>query len=261
MSRLDRALVGVLASFAATLVAARVAVAAPYPDYFGPDVSFTGIEEFISSTQGPRKQFLGAPAGVQNQLLFSPTSAVVSAIWADHGDQNSPNFVEARLQVLLTARNPGGTLDAVLIDESGEIGFFFGSQPGTGASGNLFGSLTVTETLSGPIAPLTINFSAPGFGASYPGQPQNQPWSTSVLIDIESVVPDATEATLSLTNQLFAFAATTCPPNLSCLSAVDFSVQAASIAVIPEPGTFGLMGVGLIGLAIGARRGSRPCRS
>ena len=261
MRRLSRALVVVLASFAATLMTARVAFATPYPDYFGPDVSFTGIEEFISSSDGPRAQFLGAPTGVQNQLLFSPTSASVGSTWADHGNQDPVNYVEARLEVLLTASNPGGTLDAVRIDESGGIRFTFGSQPGTGANGSLFGSLTVTETLSGPIAPLTINFSAPGFGASYPGQPQNQPWSTSAVIDIESVVPDATEATLSLTNQLAAFAATTCPPNLSCLSAVDFFLHAASIAVIPEPGTFGLMGVGLIGLAVGARRGSRPCRS
>jgi len=261
MSPLSRALVGVLASFAATLVAARVAFATPYPDYFGPDASFTGIEEFISSSTGAREQFLGAPTGVQNQLLFSPTTAGVSAFWQDHGTQQPVHYVEARLQILLTARNPGGTLDAVLIDESGEIGFVFGSQPGTSANGSLFGSLTVTETLSGPITPLTINFSASGFGASYPGQPQNQPWSTSVVIDIESVVPDATAATLSLTTQLLAFAATTCPPNLSCQSGADISVHAASIAVIPEPGTFGLMGVGLIGLAIGARRGSRPCRS
>ena len=257
MSRIHRALVVELASFAATLLAARVAVATPYPDYFGPDASFTGLEEFISSSTGAREQFLGAPTGVQNQLLFSPTTAGVAAFWQDHGTYQPLNYVEARLQVLLTARNPGGTLDAVRIDEAGEIGFVFGSQPGTGVNGNLFGSLTVTETLSGPIAPLTINFST-GFGAS---DLQNQPWSTSVVIDIESVVPDATEAMLSLTNQIFAFAATTCPPNLSCLSAVDFSVQAASIAVIPEPGTFGLMGVGLIGLAVGARRGSRPCRS
>jgi hypothetical protein len=115
-------------------------------------------------------------------LLFSPANFSAGSVGGGIDE------TKAQLQVPLTARNPGGTLDAVRIDEFGHLALEPGMPEliGTGVFVHLSGSLTVIETLSGPIAPLSLNFTNDFGRGDDPPQTLEELWSLSTLIDIES---------------------------------------------------------------------------
>ena len=84
-----------------------------------------------------------------------------------------------------------------------------------------------------------------------PGDLGTTLWSGSVSVDVASQVPNATKAFLSFDNDLTAFSevGTTAKIQKKVVSG-----PAIVITVIPEPGTLVLLGGGLLGLALGARR-------
>ena len=240
-------------SFVASLLAGAgvLLVAAPsaqaltaYTDVLGPYVNFTGIQE--SSSYGDPEPLFDQPVGGLDSLLFFPPN--FNANSAGGGIDSTGS----QLQLLISTSNPLATIDQVLIEEFGDATLLGFGGASTGAQITMSGFLTVQETLSGPIAPVVI----PWVGVFtqdlflLPGDSGVTIWSGSALIDVASVVPNATKAFLSFDNDMFAAS------EASTSSKIQKKVvdgPAVIITVIPEPSTFALLGGALAALSIRAR--------
>jgi hypothetical protein len=243
----------------AVFFAAQSALATTaYPDYFGPGVSFTGIQE--TSTFGDPEPIFGAPTGSGNQLLFFPTNFTASTNGLNGFDQ-----IGSQLQALITATSPGMTIDTILIDEFGDSTLT--GPTGTGATGafaSMAGFITVLEVLGVPVAPTVIGFNAGGLlngsftpghlgvtGLALPGDAGTTLWSGSVSVDVAAIVPNATKVMLSFDNDLMAY--TEGVANTAKIQKKVVDGPAIIITVIPEPGTAALLGLGLLALSLRAR--------
>jgi hypothetical protein len=242
------------------LLAAALPVLATtnYPNYFGPNVSFTGMQE--TSTFGDPEPIFGAPTGSLDQLLFFPTNFTASTSGAGGYDEIGSQF-----QATITATATNATIDILLIDEFGDATLT--GPTGTGGTGvfaNMAGFVTVLEVNGVAVSPTVIGFNAgasqngsftPGnlgtTGLSLPGNAGSSLWSGSVSVDVASVVPNATKVALSFDNDLYAY--TEAAANSAKIQKKVVDGPAVLITVIPEPGTFGLLSLGLAALAIRRR--------
>jgi hypothetical protein len=234
-----------------------------YPDYFGPNVAFTGIQE--TSTFGDPEPLFGAPTGSLNQLLFFPANFTATTAGANGFDQTG-----AQLQMTFTA-NPLNTITQVNITEFGDA-TLIGANLGTGVFASMAGFLTVMEVNGLPVTPLVIGFNAGGLvngsftpaalgGAGLNGiaNPGSSLWSGTVSVDVDAELilagylptDHATKVVLSFDNDLYAY---TGPTGVSAkIQKKVVDGPAIIIEVIPEPGTFALLCGGLVALTLRAR--------
>jgi hypothetical protein len=76
-------------------------------------------------------------------------------------------------------------------------------------------------------------------------------WNGSVVVDVESIVANATKVQLSLDNDLYAY--TELAGNVAKIQKKVVDGPSIIIGVIPEPGTILLLGGGLLAMGIRAR--------
>ena len=251
-----------------SLVAGREALATnTYPNYLGASVSFTSIQETSNlgdpelPPAGPPLGTCcwGAPAGVGDLLQFSPLTYSAQASGAGGYDGTG-----AQLQTLITATGIGATIDQIYLSEYGDAAL---SGPtgtgGTGVLASMAGFVTVLEVSGVAVTPTVISFNAAGpnpFGVTgafsdpalgagtfaLPGNAGLTSWSGLVSIDLASIVPNATKVQLSFDNDLYAYSEA--EGNSALITKTSII-----IGVVPEPGTFALLGGGLLVLALRAR--------
>lgn len=223
--------------FAVTLEIGQAAFATTsYPSYFGPNMSFTGIQE--TSTSGDPEPLFGAPTGSGDQLLFFPTnfSASVDIVSGPISDATS-----SRLETQISATSPGATIDILNISESGYAELHDGAFV---AFPVMTGTITVLESNGSAITPYVINFSGNIMGTCC--NPNPFPWSGSAVVDIASLVPNATEVMLSFENRLrvdYDYGGS------AMIQKNAVAIQVIPGQVIPEPGTGLLVAAGLLALA------------
>jgi hypothetical protein len=230
-----------------------------YPSYFGPNISFTGIQETSSFGDPEPACCFGAPTGSLNQLIFLPPNFTATATGASGSDSTG-----AQLQLVMTATTPSTYIDLVLIDEFGDASLVGPSNAGTGVFAGMSGFLTVLEVNGAPVSPTVIGFNA-GSGVNGSMSPAavgstgldriNHPgttlWSGHVAVNVAAIVPNATKVALSWDNDLFAY--TQAGGNTAKIQKKVVDGPATTITVIPEPGTAALFGIGLLGLSLRAR--------
>ena len=214
--------------------------------FVGTDVDFNNVRE-TASFGGSEPLFCSGPEIVSgNSLTLFPNNFSATASGAFGFAQTG-----SQLQAMVVATG-AMTIDEILITEFGDTDL---SGVGTGATGtfaSMSGFATVTANLSGPIAPVVVNF----IGTFTPTDtlvlnldPGLTLWSGSTSIDIASAVPNATKATLSFDNDLFAFSES------GTTALIQKKVGGPlTITVIPEPGSAALLGAGLLGILAVVRR-------
>jgi hypothetical protein len=253
MKTRSRALLLGLSSVLVLLLAAPSAFATTtYPDYFGSDVDFTGIQETTTTDPEPDCCF-NAPVGIGNQLLFFPTQFSASAAGMGGFDQTS-----SQLQLMFASNDPLFYLEQMNITEFGDADLTGTGTAATYTFAGLSGFVTVTEDKDGPLAmPVVIPFTGifdPSDTLALPGDSGTTIWSATAAIDIAAYVPFATKAFLSYDNNLYAFSE---DGTSAMIQKKVVNGPAIIIEVVPEPATFALVGAGLLGLALQGRRRTR----
>lgn len=235
----------VVAVLAVLVAGAPAGATTVHPDYFGPNFSFTGIQE--TSTFGDPEPLFGAPLGVGDSLVFTPTSFTASAAGAGGFDQTG-----AQLQAVIMATG-ALTIDTLSIDEFGEVDL---SGIGTGATGaflSMSGMVTVLETTGGAcVGPgCVVGFLGTFTPTNLYGLPLDQGvtlWEGNVVVDIASAVPNATKVELSFDNDL------TVSSEAGTTALAEKKPTIIVSIPVPEPSTLVLLGGGLLSLALGGRR-------
>ena len=184
------------------LASASALATVNHGDFLGTSVDFLQVSETTLSA-GDAEPLWDAPTlvGGGNQLAFSPTNFISTCSGV------SSDVTTSELTTEISA-HPGGHIDNVMLVENGDVTLTrfppFGT-PATNASASLSGTLTVTETTSGPITPVVIPFTGtftPQSSFALPTNFGTNLWSGSIAIDVLSNVPLATKATLTLNNHL-----------------------------------------------------------
>jgi hypothetical protein len=239
MDRRSRLLLSLLVALLAPHAATGTTV---HGNFLGINYDYLGVQE--TSTFGDPEPLFGAPIIVGDSLVFSPTTFSASAAGAGGFDQTG-----AQLQATIDSTGTG-PIDQIFIDEFGEVDL---SGIGTGATGafiSMSGVVTVLETGAGvPCISCQIGFTgvfSPSDLYGLPGDLGQTLFQGSVLVDVGAVYPDATLAFLSFDNDMFV-------SSEDGTTAIMEKKPTITISIIPEPGTFALLGGGVLGLALRAR--------
>jgi len=266
-SRCRILLLPLLTVFAAMFASQPAFATITYANSLGTFIDFTNIQE--TSTLGDPELptvptppdsscCFGTPTRVGDALYFSPPDFKAGTVDAGGYDPTG-----AQLQILITAHT-GETIDSVNIWEVGDMAL---SGPngtgGTGVFAAMSGFLTVLEVNGIGVTPVVISFNAGGanpsgvtaaftpgalgtLGLNLPGDAATTSWGGLVTVNVASIVANATKLQLSYDNELYAY--TELDGNSAAIQK-----NTVVIGVIPEPGTFALLGGGLLLLAIRAR--------
>jgi hypothetical protein len=237
------------------VAAGNAAATTTYPDYFGPSVTFTGIQE--SDSLGDPEPLFGAPTGSGDRLLFFPTTFSASAAGDGGHDETG-----SQLQFTASGNGPTDTIESIKLTEYGDADLSGIGSATTGTYVSMAGFVTVTETLSGPIPDVVISFGESGSGADFtvvftpsnllslPDDSDLTLWSGTVEIDVSAFVPNATSVDVAFDNDLYASseAGTT-----AFIQKKVVDAPAIIIEVVPEPSTFLLLSGGLVIMLSGRR--------
>lgn len=225
-----------------------------HTDVVTPSWSFTGIQEStVAATPVDPALLFDQPLGAGDQLVFFPPAFSAQASGASGFDSTG-----SQLQLTITPNSPTNAILAVNIIEFGDAVITDFPPPGTAATGtfaSMAGFLTVLEANGLPITPVVIAWTGtftPSDLLSLPGNFGTTLWNGSVSIDVASQVPNATKVVLSYDNDLFASSEAAGSSAKIQKKVVDG--PAVVITVIPEPGTIGMLAIGLAGLGFGGRR-------
>jgi hypothetical protein len=241
-----------------------------YPNYLGTNYNFTGIQETSNwgdpelPPAGPPTGTccFGSPTGTGDTLLFFPTDFAATATGAGGSDQTG-----ALLQLAITSVSLAQKIETIYLSEFGDAALTGPASSGTGVFATMSGFVTVLEVNGAAIAPVNIPFNAGGVNPGVTGgftpatlgttgldrntNPGTTTWNGILTIDVKSLVPNATKVQLSLDNDLYAY--TEFAGNSAKIQKKVTDAPSVIIGVVPEPGTFALLGGGLLALAIRAR--------
>ncbi len=212
-------------------------------------VMYLDVTETANSP-GDSEPLFGAPTISSNQLDFDPAGFSAAAT------DGASDITDGQLNFTLMA-TPGSSIDAILIDESGDY-----SLLGSGTSitqvvyGLSLASVTVTEINGTAITPVDLA------GASIfatrnledHGPTAVNPWSLALLYDVNAALlgagfsssDRATKIELVIDDSLFAISEDN---SIALVTKKDFTID-----VVPEPGSLALVGLG--GLLFARRRRS-----
>lgn len=200
-------------------------------DFLGTGVDFLQVSE-TTTTAGDPEPLWDAPTlgGTGDQLLFFPPSFTSSCA------VGGADITSSTLTTTIVAQ-PGGNIDNLALVEAGDAvltAFPPFGDPTTNAAVSLSGTVTVTETISGPIAPVVIPFTGsftPAASFALPGNFGTSTWSGSISVDVDSVVPDATKVELSLENTLTS----NCGVGNTSVLVQKKTVSGPSVAIMVNP--------------------------
>jgi len=218
--------------FALTLLAASPALALTnHGDFLGTSVDFLQVSETTLSGGDPEPLW-GAPAlaGTGDQLVFFPPNFTSSC------SVGGSDTTASTLTTDISA-HPGGHIDNIMLAENGDVTLTKGppfGDPTTNASTALSGTVTVTETTGGPIAPVVIPFigtMTPAGSFALPASFGTKLWSGSVTVNVSGVVANATKATLALNNTLTA----NCGAGSTSAKIQKKVVSGPTVAIIVNP--------------------------
>ena len=204
-----------------------------YGSFSGPTVTFgdpsgTGVTEQTQTAFDPDVLY-GAPLLLGDQLLFFPTQ------FGSSTTGGGSDSTESLLSMQITGNGP---LDAVSMISLTDFGDTVLSGTGTNATAttvSLTGKVTVLEDIFGPIVPVVINFSGtfgPTDAFDLPTNPGATNWSGNVMIDVASVIPNATVVVLELTNLLTSNSEVS---SSATITKKVVSGPVVAIEVLPEP--------------------------
>jgi hypothetical protein len=226
------------------LVASMAGQASAYTDQIGLNYGYTSINE--SSTWGDALPLFGQPAVSGDELVFTPVGFSASAA-GDFGF----DATGAQLQLQIAGLTAADIIEQVILTEFGTIELNGVGGATTGGQVVAGGSVTVTATTSGPIAPVNIPINmvfTPSDLWGLPGDSGTSNWIAHAVIDIASVVPNALVVQVSWDNDLYASSETGTDATL---------VKTGALINIPEPGTSTLVASGLFLMGL-VGRGRRP---
>ncbi len=202
-----------------------------YGDYLGTSVDFFDVTETTQSLGDPDVLWdAPALAGTGDQLVFFPPN--FTSLCAAGSSDTTSSLLTTTIEA-----HPSGIIENIALVESGDVTLVIAppfGDPTTNATASLSGTLTVTETTSGPIPPVVIPFNgtfAPKATFELPGDFGTNNWSGSLEIDVASVQANATKADLVLDNTLD----TNCGAGNSSGKIQKKVVSGPSVAIIVNP--------------------------
>ncbi len=170
-------------------------------DFLGAGVDFLQVTETTQSS-GDLAVLWDAPTLASGTALSFAPPAYVSSCAAGSSDTTSS------LLTMDVSSQGGAAIETIAFGENGDATLTkfppFG-DPTTNTNASLLGTATVTETTSGPIAPVVIPFTGAFVPADTFALPANfgaSTWAGSLTIDVAAVVPLATRVTLAVDNTL-----------------------------------------------------------
>jgi hypothetical protein len=199
-------------------------------DFLGTGVDFLQVSE-TTLTADPEPLW-GAPTlgGSGAQLVFAPPS------FTSICTNGASDSTASQLDVTITAQ-PGGHIDMVALVEAGDATLTsappFGT-PATNVSAALSGTITVTETTSGPITPVVIPFTGtftPSSSFALPTHFGTRTWSGSISVNVSASVANATVAQLALNNTL----SSNCAPGAANARIQKKAVSGPAVAILVNP--------------------------
>lgn len=200
--------------------------------FSGTGVDFVDVSE-TTLTAGDPEPIWGAPSlGVNgDQLLFFPSSFLSSCTGATVSDTTA-----STLTTTVVAQS-GQHIETIRLQEAGDnslVAFPPFGTPATNVSASLTGTVTITETTGGPIAPVAIPFVGsftPTANFALPTHFGQTTWTGDIDVDVLSVVPLATRAEVSITNSL----ASNCAAGNSSALIQKKSVSGPVVALLVNP--------------------------
>ena len=220
-----------LVAVSSLLIALPALAQVNYGDFSGTGIDFKQVTETTQSAGDPAVLWdTPALGGTGDQLLFFPPSYTSSCA------SGSSDVTSSLLTTDLEAQT-GVHIETVMLVETGDsvlTSFPPFGTPATNGSASLSGTVTVTETTSGPITPVVIPFVGtftPSDTFALPANFGTETWSGSVTVDVASVVPLATKATLALDNTL----STNCAPGATSGLIQKKTVSGPGVSLLVNP--------------------------
>jgi uncharacterized repeat protein (TIGR01451 family) len=218
-------------SLAASLLAASPSLATVnHGDYLGTGVDFLQVSE-TTLTADP-EPIWGAPtlAVTGTQLLFTPPAFLSTC--SGGGSDTTVSELTTTIQ-----SQPGVHIEVLQLQEAGDaiLTSFppFGTAA-TNASAAMSGTVTVIETISGPITPVVIPFTGtftPSGSFALPTNFGASSWTGNINVDIASAVPNATKVVVALSNAL----STNCAPGGTSSTIQKKAVSGPAVALAVNP--------------------------
>jgi hypothetical protein len=241
-----------------------VAQAAPinYGDFMGNTVTYVGVTE--DSNSGDAPPLFGAPTVSGDSLDFDPVGFDANATGASGVDVTDGN-----LKFMVVAK-PGFAIENLQLSEAGDTtlaGFgtdaTFTAVTGTGVLNISMVDGIGINVISVPFA-MTFSPSGGTYGLLTDGGGGplfHTFWSGGVLLDIDSILLannvgfnlGATKISVNLDNTLTALSE---DGTFSLIAKKEFGGLSITTN-IPEPATFALVGIAVLGLVVSRRPGSR----
>ena len=227
---------------------ASTANAGFYGNFMGTSVEFIDVQD--------QNSLFGAPTVSADSLDFSPI-AFEADCSLDPGCPPTPTTVDDTLTITIQANN-GFFIDDILLTEAGDttLQSFVGAFAATVVTATVFVDIFQIDGLN--VNNINGNammvFTQSGQYESNDEGYGTHIWTGSLLIDLDQIIFDAgetgkaTRVQLNLDNTLTAFGASGATARIE-----KKDIDGLAIAIVPEPGTALLLGLGLTALA-SARR-------
>ncbi len=238
------------ASIVLLTVASQVnAITIPYGDFNGTDVMYLDV---VEDTRDSPTALFGAPSILGNTLDFDPLS--FSAGVSSMTGTNASEIVDGQLNFTIMSNDDAFAITTVELREAGD--YTLNGLGNAQATASVAAPVrwTITHVDGAPISPVSgsgsLAFSPTGGNYALPGDlGTGVLWDGELDVDVagfaaaNGITGNVTKVEFALDNTLTVAAA---DGGSASIFKKDFS--GVTIGIIPEPGSFTLLGAGLLGL-------------